>query len=657
MKKAQSVSPRKVPSKPRLRRPITTPDLTQRLQLALEAASLGIWDFDLEKGILIWDDRCKALFGLPPQAKVDYDVFLAGLHPEDRAATDAQVQLSLQTKAPYDIEYRTIGLQDGVERWIHATGQAIFLKKKVVRFIGTVRDITERKRHEEILQQAQTRLAAIVESSEDAIISKNLQGIITSWNHGAERLFGYTAQEIIGQPILLLIPPDRYPEEADIIQRIRQGQPIDHYETVRRHQSGSLLNVSLTVSPMKDERGKIIGASKIARDITDRQRGKDLVREAAERLRLALSAANLGDWQWEADSDLLQLSYRAAAIFGVSDQASLTRSALRQLLHPEDRDRALQAMQQAIRDKTDYDIEYQVIRADGRLCWVAAKGRATYDDNDRPLGMLGVVLDITERKKAEEELKLAQAQLRAHAHDLEKRVEERTASLQRAVEQMEEFSYSVSHDLRAPVRAMYGYAQALQEDYAEKMDEQARNYLDRIVRAGQRMDRLMQDLLTYTRVSRREMPFQIIALKTLVPEIILQYPEMQSPQAEIHIRQPLAPAIGHEPSLAQALSNLLANAVKFVRPGTRADIVIWTERIGSVVRLYLQDHGIGIRPDQQARLFGMFERAVSDKDYEGTGIGLAIVRKALERMNGKVGLQSDGTTGSTFWLELPAAES
>jgi signal transduction histidine kinase len=278
------------------------------------------------------------------------------------------------------------------------------------------------------------------------------------------------------------------------------------------------------------------------------------------------------------------------------------------------------------------------------------------DERGNIVGVSKIARDITEQKRAERELREAKDRLATYSAELETHVEQRTASLREAIEQMEEFSYSVSHDLRAPVRAMQGYAKVLLEEYGSRLDDNAREYLDRIIRGGTRMDRLIQDILTFSRLTRREMQLHPVSLDRLVREILQQYPDLRSSRAEIIIQGNLPPVIGHEPSLSQAISNLLNNAIKFVAPDTVPRIRIRTERVGEDVRLWIEDNGIGIQPEYQHRLFGMFERVHAEKRYEGTGIGLAIVRKAVERMNGKAGVESDGITGSNFWIQLPAAE-
>jgi PAS domain S-box-containing protein len=369
--------------------------------------------------------------------------------------------------------------------------------------------------------EAVATLASVVENSDDAIITKSLDGIITTWNKGAQRIFGYTAAEAVGMPVLILIPEDRQHEEPAILARLRRGERIDHYETVRRRKDGVLLDISLTISPVRNQRGEIVGASKIARDITELRRAREALEESHQ--------------------------------------------------------------------------------------------------------------------------------------ELEMKVMERTSSLREAIAQMEEFSYSVSHDLRAPVRAMQGYAKAVLEDYGERIGDDGRNYLERIMRSGERMDRLVRDILTYSRVARSDLTFRPVALDILVEDIINQYPEMQPPRAQITVDPKLGIVMAHEPSLGQAISNLLNNAVKFVAVGAPPRVRVYSEDRGEWVRLWVQDNGIGIRPEHQARLFGLFQRVHPDKRYEGTGIGLAVVRKSVERMGGRVGMESNGA-GSRFWIELKRAQ-
>ncbi len=254
------------------------------------------------------------------------------------------------------------------------------------------------------VEKTQNLLAALVESSDDAIVGKTLESVITSWNKGAERIFGYTAEEAIGQSILMIIPHDRQHEEEMILSRLRRGERIEHYETVRRRKDGTELDISLTISPIRDASGRIVGASKIARDVTKQKRAERAVQEGAERLTLALKSARLGDWSWDAATDVVTFSERAAEIFGIAPGPVMTWTEMRGLLHEEDREAARLGVEQAVADRSDYDIEYRVMQPGGQQVWVAAKGRATYNANGQVTGMLGIVQDITERKNEKEQL-------------------------------------------------------------------------------------------------------------------------------------------------------------------------------------------------------------------------------------------------------------
>ena len=239
---------------------------------------------------------------------------------------------------------------------------------------------------------------------------------------------------------------------------------------------------------------------------------------------------------------------------------------------------------------------------------------------------------------------------------LEQRVTERTAKLQLMVEELEAFSYSVSHDLRAPLRVLDGYAQALVEDYGESLEPGAKELLNRISRTAHRMDRLTQDLLAYTRVSRGELTLEPVDLAGMVRAVIEQYPSLVASRQFIRVRMPMGVVRGHVPSLIQCFSNLLENALKFVREGEAPRIEIYAETFGDRVRVTVEDHGVGIDPAHQRRIFGMFERASAHKHVPGTGIGLAIVKKAAERMGGTTGVLSEPGRGARFWVELARAE-
>jgi signal transduction histidine kinase len=258
----------------------------------------------------------------------------------------------------------------------------------------------------------------------------------------------------------------------------------------------------------------------------------------------------------------------------------------------------------------------------------------------------GAQQEIARRKSAEEEVRGLNA-------GLEERVRERTAKLTEALRELESFSYSVAHDLRAPLRAMAGFAWLLLDAHLGATDEEGRGFAQRIVESAQRMDVMVSDLLEYSRVVRQEIALERVELGPLVREVLAAMEdELAERKASVRVEEPLPAALAHRGALIHAVTNLIQNAAKFVLPGKSPEIVIRSEAGPGGVRLLVEDRGIGIAPEYHDRIFGLFQRLHDDRAYPGTGIGLAIVRKAMERMGGGVGLASEPGKGSTFWLDL-----
>jgi PAS domain S-box-containing protein len=267
------------------------------------------------------------------------------------------------------------------------------------------------------------------------------------------------------------------------------------------------------------------------------------------------------------------------------------------------------------------------------------------------------IRDITARKGTEAALRQAKSQLTSHAAQLELLISERTASLRETIGELESFSYSISHDLRAPLRAMQGFAHLLIQEHAGQLSAEGLEHLERIARSAMRLDSLIREVLNYTRLLHGPVPLGPVDLDRLVRDLVQTYPDCQPPNAEVEIKGALPMIVGHEGFLTQCISNLLRNAIKFVAPGTRPRVGIWAENLDGRVRLSIADNGIGIAPENHARIFRMFERMHLTTEYEGTGIGLTIARKAVERMGGEIGLDSQLGRGSRFWISLPRARN
>ncbi len=510
--------------------------------------------------------------------------------------------------------------------------------------------LQERERAEEV----HARLSSIVECSDDAIIGESLKGVIEDWNEGAERIFGYRSEEIVGQPLTRLIPADLQHEETELLQRLRRGERVDHYETVRLARDGRQIDVSLTVSPVKDPAGSIIGVSKIARNITERKRGERALRQSEQFNRTIIESSRDCITTLSLEGLLLWMSETGRTSLCIPELSPFLGKSWTEFWQGEDCTAARAAVEAAARGETGTFVGYFPVAGQPR--WWDVRITPILNGAGKPETLLAVSRDVTEREIAEDQLATAQASLKAYAQQLEETVAARTAKLKETIEELEAFSYSLSHDMRAPLRAIQGYSQIVLDEIGERTGEPVAGYLRRTMSAAKRLDQLLQDVLAITRLSREEICLEPVDVETLLEQIIFERPDLQRPRAEIIVEKPLLCLLAHEASLTQCLTNLINNAVKFVAPGVTPRVRIFSEPVDEEVRLWIEDNGIGIEKEEQGKLFEMFHRIHAEKEYEGTGIGLAIVRKAAERMQGSVGMESEPGKGSRFWIQLKRAD-
>lgn len=611
----------------------------------------------------------------------------------------------------------------------------------------------------------------IIQSTDDAIISKDLNGFILSWNKAAEHIFGYTEAEVINQHISLLIPTELRLEEEGFIQKIKADQVVDHYRTKRIKKDGSIIDVSLTLSPIKDLQGKIIGSSKILMDITEKMRAEksiialnQTIADSEKKFRTII----------ENNKDIITLmndkyevTYRspsAIAITGYTEEEILERVKKGEVvnqLHPEDQSQILLAIQkvkeipdvpihvnfrsrhkdghyiwlegtitnfldnpilksivnnfQDVTEKKEseillqrsektyryiasnipgsvicmFDLEYRYTLIEGDLLenlgyerekllgktifelfdakrlsdlvplfrkvysgttFSIEERRGKYDtvsryvplmDNWKVYGAMVVVFDVSELKKT-------QHQLSELNQLLEIKIEERTAQLSAAIKELEAFSYSVSHDLRAPLRGIDGWSLALLEDYGDKLDARAHGYLERVRIETQRMGLLIDDLLKLSKLSKSEMKVSKVNLTELAQTICNRLQEEYAERNfEIHIKEGLE--IMADSNLMEImLTNLLGNAYKFTGKREKGEINFGCKIVEKDTIFYIQDNGSGFNIQNAKNLFGAFQRMHRQSEFPGSGIGLAIVQRIINLHQGKIWAESTEGEGSKF---------
>jgi PAS domain S-box-containing protein len=507
-------------------------------------------------------------------------------------------------------------------------------------FVAVFDVITERKQAEE----AREHLAAIVEASDDAIIGKTLGGLITSWNSGAQRLYGYSLNEVIGKPISLLIPPDRPNELPDILSRIKHGESVEHYETIRLRKDGTHVNVSITVSPIKDTSGQVIGASSIGRDITERKHAEFELRKAHEELELqvqlrtaALSQANMllqtlldnmPDQIYFKDSKsrFIKNSRAQAEALGLSDPSQIVgKTDFDFFPHAQ---RSFTEEQEIIRSgKPLVDFEELVVWPNGHETWVSTSKVPLRDPQDKIIGTLGISRDITERKRNED-------------------------ALRNARDELEAFSYSVSHDLRAPLRGIDGWSLALLEDYSDKLDEQGKEYINRVRSEAQHMGELIDALLQLSRITRSEMHIQPVDLSAAARSIAARLQENEPQRHVEFIIQEGLSAKGDARLLEIALTNLLGNAFKFTSKLPNAQIEFGQNMIDKQRIFFIRDNGAGFDMAFAKKLFGAFQRMHTASEFPGTGIGLTTVQRIIHSHGGRIWAESVVDEGATFFFTI-----
>ena len=385
----------------------------------------------------------------------------------------------------------------------------------------------------------------------------------------------------------------------------------------------------------------------------DRLRVIDEMSDRTTRLRLALEAGELGSFELDIASGEITRSSRFDQIFGHSTPPAewTSETALAQVL-PEDREHVAAALQrETLVDGSSLQIECRIRRADDEAVrWIEIRGRADGGVTP-PTRLIGVVADITDRKLAEEALTSTNATLEAE-------VTERTASLGESNAQLDAFAYTVSHDLRAPLRAMEGFARILLDDYGPRLGDDGERYAGRIVGAAKRMEALIDDLLAFSRVQRAEVALQAVDPARGIDRAVTELRSAADDPSliTIDIAKPLPWIVADRVVFGQVIGNLIGNAAKFHQSGEPMHIVVRAERHADRVRIWVEDDGIGIAPEHHARIFNVFERLHGQETYPGTGVGLAIVKTGIERMGGTFGVVSSLNQGSRFWIELAAAD-
>lgn len=741
-------------------------DSEQRLRFTLESCNIGAWDMDLVDHTAYRSVEHARIFGsadaLTPWSVED---FLGHVLPEYRAKVESILREGTVAGRGWTSEC-PIRRADGEIRWIWFSGNYRKDPAGRGRIGGIVMDITERKRVEEAQRLSEARYRTLFEYAPDGIIIANQQSYYLDANPSMCRMLGYSREELIGlhassvvapaeisqigstfrqlanqneyrrewqlrrkdgsffaaEVIATMMPDDNLmamirdvTERNNAEQALREKEAQLHAsdrrlaeimhgmteacfaldtewrftfvnarcETLLHHHREEMTGQSiweifqaLVGTPMEAHYRRAMtervpvsfeafspvaqrwldirlfptgeGIAAFLLDIHARKLGEEALRETQMRLNSTLAAGSIGTWTWDIPNDCLVADEYTARVFSVDADAAakgLPAEAYIRAILEEDKPSVAEGLARAIQSCSYYDIEYRVPQSDGEILWLQAKGRVEADASGNAATFHGAVIDITGRKRADEEIRELNT-------ELEQRVIERTKQLEAANHELEAFSYSVSHDLRAPLRAMDGFSQAVIEDYGSQLPAEGQRYLRTIRNGAQHMGRLIDDLLAFSHLTRLPLARKTVDTRSLIRD---SFRELKSEQQgrEIEIRLGALPPSPADPALLkQVWLNLLSNAIKYTGRREHAVIEIDSLRTKGTTVYFVRDNGTGFDMRYAGKLFGVFQRLHRQDEFEGTGVGLALVQRIVHRHGGRVWAEAAVDQGATFYFTL-----
>lgn len=665
----------------------------QRLQGILDNSTALIFVKDSRGRYQLINRRYEELFHITKEqalGKTDYDLFAPEI--ADRFLKNDRAVLA--SGEPRAVEEQVMQ-DDGLHTYISVKFR-IREPDGSTSVCGIATDVTDRKQ----LDLASQRLAAIVESSDDAIVSKDLNGIITSWNGGAQRIFGYTAEEAVGQPVSVLAPPDRLDEMPRILSKIRAGERVEHYETRRLTKDGRIIDVALTVSPVHDSEGRVVGASKIARDITGRRIAEEeravlLAREQEARrtaellnrvgprllaqlefgklvqevtdIAIALLGAEFGAFSQNVIDDTGE-SYLLYSHSGARREAFTRFLAPRnaELLGPTFRGERVVRSNDLTQDPR---YEGNVPAGDAVSSGLPVRGYLAVPVVSRSGEVLGGLFfghsaagRFTENHEAiatgiaaQAAIGMDNARLFEQAQWVQKELQRSNEELRRANRDLEVFAYSASHDLQEPLRTIAISAEIIDRNSGRRLPAEDAMFLASIRTGAKRMSALIQDLLAYARATKyEEGPPPSVDSERVLAGVLEDLRAALDEAGATIVTGEMPPAAIHPTRLAHLFQNLISNAIKYHSKEAPRVQVAGYERDGWCV-FSVADNGIGIEPQFAEQIFGLFKRLHGREEYPGSGIGLSICQRIVEQYGGRIWLeQSAPGGGSTFCFSIPA---
>ena len=621
----------------------------QRFALVAAGSNDGIWDWDFARDTHYLSPRLKTMLGysdteLPSRR----DAYRQCIHPDDREGVFAAVERCFREGGEYEDEYR-LCRKSGGHVWVRSRGATVRATDgSIARFCGSISEISTQREAAERLNALLDEQRAMLDNLVAGIVRLKDRRIVTCNRRFAE-MYGYSVEELVGQSTALLDPDGAHDAAGETVydDLARDGKVGREFRHRRR--DGSLIWVYSSGTALDRDHPRR-DSLWIDVDISEQKRAEQALRENEARFYHAVRGSRDAIWDWDLANDRYYMSPRMKEILGYGfGEAIRDRSWFLEHLHEDDRARVDAARLAHFENGAPYDVDYRMRAADGTIRWIRARGESVRDANGRVVRYSGANSDISEQLRHGEEV-------RALNQQLEQRVAERTGELTRANRELESFSYTVSHDLSAPLRAINGFSALLVEELGGKLEPSAQGLLERIVAGSMQMKALIDDLLRLAQISRTPLVAREVDLAVLARRIAGECandPVRTAAGRSVEFRAPEAlPAHGDAGLLGIALTNLIGNAWKFTgRSGSALVEFGAIERAGERV-YFLRDNGAGLDMRYADKLFKPFQRLHSAREFDGTGIGLAIVHRIFERHHGRVWVESAPGAGCTFYFTL-----
>ena len=620
------------------------------LSFSLSTARTGAWELDLVDHSAHRSLQHDQIFGyqeLLPEWT--YEMFIEHVVPEDREAVDGKFRQAIATGGDWSFECRILR-RDGVIRWIWAAGRHRTDESgRPRRMAGIVQDITERKQAEQAVRESEARYRATLYSIGDAVIATDAESRVIGMNPVAERLTGWLEAEAEGKPLSevfrIVNEETRAVVESPVTRVLREGQVVGlANHTLLVAKDGRERPIADSGAPIRDQKGETTGVVLVFRDQTEERRAGNALRRSEAILRAVIEGTTNVVCVKDQQGRIIIANSAMTRFIGKPESEIIGKSDLELVADAQQAAKILENDRHIMASGDSQTVEETGDGVAGRWDYLFTK--SPYHDLDgHVIGVIGIGTDITERKRAE-------AEVRRLNTELEQRVRDRTAQLEESNRELEAFSYSVSHDLRAPLRAIDGFTRILADDYASHLNTEGKRICSVVRENTKSMGQLIDDLLAFSRLGRAEMSLSPIEMGTMANSI---FHELTTPESRARIDfqvGALPPALADPTLMRQVWMNLLANAIKFSSKRERAVIKVSAQQNQGESVYVVQDNGAGFEMQYVGKLFGVFQRLHSSKEFEGTGVGLALVQRVIRRHGGRVWAEGEIDKGATFYFAL-----